>query len=362
MPPQTPVTANQQVKGAPVKGAPAKGAPTKAAAPAAAGAKEQRQPSEESMWVRYSPHHEFPLSTATSVGVHILIVFLLILVGWVGSYFLIFGGNPPPEVGAVVLDGGGGGNPHGVKDGVRDGFAKEDVQQPTDAVPTTPSADVDVKVDEKPPDLTIPKTDNDSSRVVSGEASSKLSKIAGLAGAWGRGGSGTGGGRGSGEGTGIGAGKGNGRALSDRERQMLRWTMTFRTENGEDYLRQLREIKPGGGAILAIPKGSDGTYEVIRDLNARPAVGQVEDVKKLNRIFWIDDKADSVATLARTLGIERPQYIVAFFPYELEEELKRLEKAAAQAKYGGRRRVEDIQETKFSITADGRPKVDSLTP
>jgi hypothetical protein len=150
--------------------------------------------------------------------------------------------------------------------------------------------------------------------------------------------------------------------LSEREKQMLRWTLNFRTENGEDYLRQLLDVKPGGGAILAVPKDKEGTYEVIRDLNARPAVGQVEDVMKLNRIFWIDDKPESVAVLARTLGIVRPQYFVALFPYELEEELKRLEKQAAFRKYGGRRRVEDIQETKFSIGPDGRPRVDSLTP
>src|SRR5689334_1487060 len=37
-------------------------------------------PPEEQFWKRYSPHHEFPLSSATSVALHIIAIGLLLLV------------------------------------------------------------------------------------------------------------------------------------------------------------------------------------------------------------------------------------------------------------------------------------------
>jgi hypothetical protein len=352
MPPQTPVTADKQVKGAPVK----------AAAGAAANGK--RQPTEESMWLRYSPHHEFPLSSVTSVGLHVLILILLIVGGWV-AYKLGFGEeNKPPDVSAVVLDGGGGGNKHGAEGGVEGGTsAREDVNPTPDTPPTPPTEGVkDLTVPDPSSPVTVREQDNNSSRTVQADkAIERLNKMAGAVGDKGRGGTGTGGGRGTGEGTGVGAGKGNGRALSERERQMLRWVMAFKTQNGEDYLRQLRDLKPGNGAILAVPL-ADGQFEIIRDLSKRPAVGQVEDVKQINRIFWIDDKPDSVAVLARTLQIHQPPYFVAFFPVELEEELKRIEREAGVKKYGNKFKVDNIQETKFSVGPDGRPRIESLSP
>jgi hypothetical protein len=359
MPPQTPVTADKKADKKAAKGAPAKGAP--------ANANDKPQPPEESIFIRYSPHHEFPLSSATSIGLHFLVLFLLIVGGWV-AYKLGFGDNAAPaEVGAVVLDGGGGGNKHGVKGGAEGGgAAPEDVAPTPDAPVQPPSEGVDVNVP-MPDPLSFPEVNNDSSRTVqASEAIKRLGNIdkaarskifSGVAGDEGKGGTGTGGGRGTGQGTGVGTGQGNGRPLSERERQMLRWTMTFNTQNGEDYLRQLRDIKPGNGAILAIPR-SDGQFEVIRDLTQRPAVGQVEDLKTINRIFWIDDKPDSVATLARTLQIKVPPYFVAFFPIELEEELKRLEKSKANGA-----NVNRIEETKFNVVSSGegyRPNIVSV--
>ena len=43
-------------------------------------------------------------------------------------------------------------------------------------------------------------------------------------------------------------------------------------------------------------------------------------------VEWIDDKPDSVAGLARALGIKPPPHFVVCFPSELEEELLRLER------------------------------------
>ncbi|HJT78490.1 MAG TPA: hypothetical protein VJ739_14900, partial [Gemmataceae bacterium] len=156
-------------------------------------------------------------------------------------------------------------------------------------------------------------------------------------------------GPGSGREKGPGHGPGNGPdggertgKLSQRQKRVLRWSMTFNTGSGDDYLRQLANIKPGNGAILAIPQ-ADGSFRVLRDLRKRPAVGEVEDVSKIHRIFWVDDKPDSVAGLARALGIAPPAYFVAFFPEELEQEL-----AKREHDYKGRSE-ERVEETKFAV-------------
>jgi hypothetical protein len=134
--------------------------------------------------------------------------------------------------------------------------------------------------------------------------------------------------------------------------------MTFNTQNGDDYLNQLRDVKPGKGAILAIPAGN-GQYEVIEDLAKRPAQGQIKDIGTIKRISWVDDKPESVAGLARALGIAPPQFFIAFFPQELENELARLERD-----YQGRNE-DDIEETRFVVerAADGyHARVVAQTP
>jgi hypothetical protein len=174
----------------------------------------------------------------------------------------------------------------------------------------------------------------------------------------GTGGTGSGGGKGSGVGTGTGAGTGEGTAqMNQRQKRMLRWTMTFDTRNGQDYLKQLR----GLGAILAIPEeGKDGEYEVIRDLSRHPAQPQAEDVRKIQRIFWIDNNPSSVMGMMQALGLNRrPSHFVAFMPEELEQKLFELEH-----KYRGLKE-EQIHETRFKVNHTARgyePEVIHQTP
>ena len=123
----------------------------------------------------------------------------------------------------------------------------------------------------------------------------------------------------------------------------LRWVLLFDTRSGQDYLRQLRAL----GAILAVPEG-EGKYRVFRDLSRQPAVGKVEDLSTIRRIFWIDSKRESVDSLTDALGIKPPpSHIVAFFPAALEDHLLNKE-----LKYRNRRE-EDIRETRFRIVGRG---------
>jgi hypothetical protein len=315
----------------------------------------RRQPPEEKFWQHYSPHHEFPLSSITSIALHVLAVVLLAVVGWVLIKLGLGDENKPPDVHAVIVeDAGGGGSKTGVpgNKGAGNPLPAEDVGPSTEETPKEDVQIKDVEVGKVDP-LKLPEIKDDQGRQIiqrSNEAMKRLgsidaearSKLFGSVADKGQGGSGSGGGRGSGEGEGHGAGKGPGKALSQRQKRLLRWSMTFNTQNGEDYLNQLRGIKPGKGAILAIPAGG-GRYEVIEDLNQRPAKGEVKDIGTIKRISWVDDKPESVAGLARALGIQAPQYFIAFFPQELENELARLERD-----YQGRNE-DDIEETRFIV-------------
>jgi hypothetical protein len=139
------------------------------------------------------------------------------------------------------------------------------------------------------------------------------------------------------------------RAPTRREQRMIRWTIQFDTQTGEEYLRQLQ----GAGAILAVPKTPDGReYWVIRDLKSKPAKLLDEDVSKIERIFWLDDKPRSMESLGRALGLAQvPSRVVAFLPEETEKKLFEAEKGFRGAK------EEEIEETtfQFKVTGGGVP-------
>jgi hypothetical protein len=97
--------------------------------------------------------------------------------------------------------------------------------------------------------------------------------------------------------------------------------VNFTVAGPEDHLRQFA----GLGAILAVPD-SDGRYHVYRELSRRPRVGRVEDISKIDRIWFIDAKAETVTAIARLLGMPgQPAKLIAFFPRKLEEEMAALE-------------------------------------
>ena len=159
----------------------------------------------------------------------------------------------------------------------------------------------------------------------------------------GQGGPGTGGGKGTGTGTGEGAGTDPGKIANVRTKRKLRWTITFNTQSGADYLRQVHVL----GAILAF-KTPDGDVKCVKDLMRRPVKLEKEDLQQLNRIFWIDDRRDSVEQLARAMGLDFvPDQVFALFPREFEEELLKKELAFRNKK------EDEIIETRFQILMRG---------
>jgi len=345
---------------------------------------DQLVPPEERFWQHYSPHGELPLSSIGAFAVHVLVVGLLLL--W-GLYLAAFFHKPKNAipVEAVTLDvGGGGGDPSGTAGGGRG------MEHPKEAVPDqgeTKGATSDTKPDtpkrEKLDDVQVAeikeKFTPDDARYIQQSPNAEAMKVFSALQeqakstampdnrprSKGKGGSGTGGGKGTGEGTGEGSAKGPGKQgqLTQRQRRMLRWSMSFNTSSGNDYVAQLN----GLGAILAIPitEGPSPTYRVVRDLS-RPVQLLDEDVSKINRIFWSDSDPRSVHQVMQTLGLAlMPSHFVAFMPEELENELFQMEKKYMHAQFPGL--TEDqIQETRFRVVPGGRggyhPQIVSLTP
>jgi hypothetical protein len=321
---------------------------------------------DERFWVRYSEHHELPLSSVGSIAIHVLVVALAFALWYVGWNLWKDDKSLPVE--AVALAGGGGGNPQGIGNdpGVPNAGAPEAVEQKPNEPqrpPDAPQPDKLKPVQPAPPQFPEIK-DPDIRRLIDAgnEAVASIGQLnqktretlaKGLRSGKGEGGGGSGGGTGRGQGTGKGDGVGPGQGtvtVSQREKRVMRWDLEFNPlkgrYSGEDYVRDLQTL----GAILAIqdPKHPDG-YLVIRDLTKRPARPQPEDLSEIKRIFFVDRRPDSVGALATALQLRpMPDHIIAFFPEELEEKLLKLELAHAKG-----RSEDDIQSTRFHMLRVG---------
>jgi hypothetical protein len=288
-----------------------------------------------------------------------MVIALLVVFGVLASRWGLGESLPPPAEAIVVA--GGGGNPQGVGKGPAAGIlpSGKDVVEPDKEPPKV------VGPNEKPPDLQEIKPRPDAilpkdasaqdARAIDKDTAAALGqlsnigkqandKIAGILAGKGRGGSGEGGGKGRGKGTGEGDLEGPGKAqMTQREKRQIRWRLVFNTYNGDDYLKQLADL----GAILAIPQPRGG-YIVIpnQDLLKRPVQLKEGDVAALDRIWWTDDKPQTVQDVARILGLPFiPECIHAFFPAKLEKEL--LDK---ELRYPGNKGIEDnIEATVFRV-------------
>lgn len=312
----------------------------------------QQQLPDERFWVKYSPHHELPVSGAASLLWHVTAVVGMLVLGLVVAW------NRPREmpIEAVQLDGepGGGGTGGTAATAGQPAFVEA-------AVPANSPRDITAKhAPANPENLRITPADilNDLDRNAEAarevadmdkRSSESLAKIADIEkrvsnSLRGGGGTpGTGGGSGGGDGPGHGAGVGPGTGtMNQRAKRKLRWTIMFNTGNGHGYLHQLDVL----GAMLTFD-GPDGSIRIVRDLSKRPVAVErftEEELQKLNRIRFTDDKQESVESLFRAMGRdEKPKEVHALFPLRFETELLQKELAF-------RNRSEDsIDETRFQI-------------
>jgi hypothetical protein len=320
-------------------------------------------PPEEEFWQRYSPHHEFPLSSATSIALHVLILALLAVAGW---WIIRMGSErsapladvpvfvEPPSGGGAPGPGGngpGGGQPalliedvgpkHENPDQIES--PKNRLDQPAGLPPVVPQNNGDLKRIIGESEQAIIESER-----ITKENREKLRQALRRSSRPGPGG----------KDKDEGPGPGGLGTPEEREERLGRWVMVFDTYSGDDYARQLDSL----GAYLGIPHkdGEKVSYLIIRDLHARPATGKFEDLADIGRIHWTDAKRESIAPLCHALGIRPvPDHVLAFFPEELERKLLRVE-----LQYKGLRE-DQIRETRFKIrkTADGHePVVIEQTP
>ncbi|HEV3445619.1 MAG TPA: hypothetical protein VG099_13310 [Gemmataceae bacterium] len=311
-------------------------------------------PPEERFWKRYSPNHEFPLSSASSALMHLCALGILAL----GAHSFANWATPVP-IDAIEI-GGGGGRPDGAEGPAAGQFPhNEDLKDVVNNVaPVTPLRGQDLKQVDKRNEKAIEPPDR---RLIDGETAEanrkqlsklgeqvrqRLNALQRMQASKGLGGTGQKGGKGLGDGTGNGPGVGPGSAIIDkRPERQKRWTMIFNIRDPQDYARQLSAL----GAYLAVPTSREDEYLVIEDLSRRTA--RLRSVSDINRMFWIDEKPDAVGPLLRELGYEKiPSYFVAFFPVELEQELLRKE---LEYKNLPESRIEG---TKFQIRRTGGSK------
>ena len=314
---------------------------------------------DERVWIKYSPHNELPISVSSSLFIHVVVlgVIGLILAGFLGR---LFGPHDKtPDVLLFDMPGGGGGPLDGAGDNPALGArptGSEVIQKnnPQEAVPPIESKELPTPTNDSPPVVStedfsnriLPEMNVLSNQRLSNVAKEADRKIAAAIAGKGLGGPGSDGGMGKGKGKGIGdnVGDGSGNNATVQQKRRIRWTITFSTLGGRDYLRQLAAL----GAFMAVPT-EDNQLMVYRDLNRTPAVGKREDPASIPNLRFYDDKPESVRDLSRELGLAKtPQYLFGYFPQEFEQELRRLELAA----YKGDE--DNIEETIFQVVPRGK--------
>jgi hypothetical protein len=313
-----------------------------------------RVPGDDTLWKKYSRRHEAPLSFVGSGAVHVLGFAVLWLFGYLFYLWIESPPKPLPIVG-VRLQGDQAQVNHRDKPGERgkgdpDGQGDKDGQGLPDAEPqelftprpplTPKEADTFRAVFPNNPELMDHEAVKPLFRLDK-EVREQLMKNVNPPPQGDKDGKKKGG-RGSGT-----PGDPDGRAPTNREERMLRWVLMFDTRDGQDYLHQLRDL----GAIVAVPVGSDGKEYKFCDLTKRPYQFVDGDLASVNRIWWTDDKPQSVRSLMAVLGFQgRPSHFHAFVPQELEQHLFKIELA-----YKGLKE-EQIFETKFKCVrgADGK--------
>ncbi len=306
---------------------------------------DQTEPGEDTFWQLHSARFEMPISYVSSALIMAGILALILAVAYISN-----SGVKQDPVPIALADGGTDDTGEG-----SEGLGGEEnpitlgASAPTpddikalphpDAIPDI-QKDLEERLKIEDPDSVVPLTTEKAAAYSTFDKSArdKLLNLGSKRGTPGGDGSGT-----DQKGSGVG-GKG---AESTRQRSM-RWTMTFITSSGRDYLNQLATLK----AVIVVPIPPDGkTAYVFRDLiNPKPGnfVEEKEWMKLAGQIQFCDFRKQSVTEVSGALNMNfTPASFFAFFPRDMEAELARLEVAY------GNKQAEQIEETKFEVTVRG---------
>ena len=302
-------------------------------------------PPEATVWKKYSPNLEFPISLLVST--FFLTSLFAILVGLL---FLSLGGGPEKKVPPISLVDGGT-DDAGEGSAGQGGKPDETLVAPTpQATPGEETTKNDFNIPEvKAIQSAIEQEDPSAEAVAVAPENAKSlqrledslkQKLTGIGGPKGNPGAGKGDGQ-------PGPGPGGVGASSTRARS-LRWVMRFQTNGGRDYLDQLQAL--GAIVLVAVPPEKKSMY-VFKDLR-NPVPGVVATDAELatysQQIQFCDPKSKSGEEVGAALKLNfTPGEFWAIFPKGIEEELSKLEKAYRN------RRPEDIEQTIFRVSVVG---------
>lgn len=305
---------------------------------------------EQPLLKRYSPHHEFPLSTLTSITLHALVIGVLALIAFKLNQSRHSEEAKPPKMDVVEIEGGGGlgglgigSGPGPVNQGGKTEVVAQNPGQATQAPEVKPREGLKfhspVNQDlfqvpmkngqEEPGEAELFQGLLADARLLTAQAM-KVSPSAlsstGDVGSAGRE-RGSGGGAGGGEGTGIGTKKGPGTGtsptgvlLTKRERRQKRWRIDF-SGDGPTHLKKLQALR----VTLAIPSSRQGMF-MVYDL-ARGMQGRLDNlVSHKDKVQWFNTSRHSLQQLASVMRLPQvPPFVVIFLPEAVEEEMHRLE-------------------------------------
>jgi hypothetical protein len=308
---------------------------------------EQEAPPEEAFWQRYSPHNEFPISSASSVAAFGLGLGLLVFLGFLAGLARHDERRQPPQMDVVEIEGGGtdgpgapGSGPFAQAKGPRAEAVEENPKSKPDYPPKTEQTAENLK-DPIRKTLEVPQVKLDPGlddpalfdQIVleaRKDIERDLQRYAPPASKENKGGKvgvknpGNGGGQGGGSGDKIGPGGGNsktGALLTDQERRERRWRIDF-SGSGEQHLDKLRALQ----ITLALPTGQPNQYFLV-DLTRNPPAAIINNLaKQRDKEKWFNSSPASLRELARVLRLRAaPPYAVIFLPPAVEKELIRLE-------------------------------------
>lgn len=332
-------------------------------------------PPEERFWQRYSPRHEFPLSTVASILVHAVVFGSVALAGYLMTLRWESDAPRPPSMDVVMLEGdgtglegfGGGGVPGlpgapvpgrtEIGGGDPDEPMAKDSLVPPPKLPAAPSFDLTldpatsgVEADPALAEQLAKLAEAADAKVKEAmRIASEPKELPGVrTGKKGTGGTGTPGGEGGrggkgpigpGRGSGVGAGTGSGgfgRKATRQEILAFRWRFDFQEALGKAHAEKLAAI----GMVVGF-QDPRGQFLIIRDLKERPARFRAENPAKYrDAVKWYSASPQSVAALAQELGMPfAPQFFVLLLPRDREEKLAAAERAYAESQGRDPRRI-----------------------
>jgi hypothetical protein len=302
-------------------------------------------PPEEEFWEKYNKRLEFPLSTVSSILLHVFVGALLVFV-----LVRLMNREEPPQVPLKLVEVGGlddAGEGSAGSGGQEDPFIRADgdpitrqIESLSDPTKLPEVNDVKQTIKYLDPEGNLPVSNSNLAALA--DLDKKLrDKLLGS-----REGAGNEPGRGY-DGT---AGKGpGGKGADSTFGRNLRWVLRFKVTGGSDYIAQLRAM--GAEILVTVPNTDPPKHILVKDLSNPTShrIATDADTSALaQKIRFSDNRPSVVKEVAGVLGLDfTPKAFWAFFPKEVEQELERKEKNYRN------RQPDQIEETIFRVTVRG---------